>query len=94
MAHPLVSSSYTICNSPSPLVADIVYFDSLYIAVSLTILKRVYKRKNFTSLQTMFRSPLQLIWNLTFFDARELTLKKVMFFLTLLKIVRKNHLKP
>ena len=30
------------CNQPSPLLIDIVYFGPLCIAVSLTVLKRVY----------------------------------------------------
>ena len=42
--HPLggpVSGTDTICNNPSPPLADIVRFDPLRIAISLTVLKRV-----------------------------------------------------
>ena len=42
LAHCRVSSSDTICNSPNPLLADFVRFDSLRIAVSLMVLKHVY----------------------------------------------------
>ena len=39
LRHRLVSGSDTICNHPSPSLADIVRFDSLRIAISLTIFK-------------------------------------------------------
>jgi len=41
LVHRLMSSSDTICNSQSLPLTDIVYYGSLRIAVSLTILKRI-----------------------------------------------------
>ena len=43
LAHRPVSDSDTICKSQNPPLADIVRFGPLHIAVSLTILKHVYK---------------------------------------------------
>ena len=54
-----------ICNNPSPPLADIVRFDPLRIAVSLTVLKHVYLGEVSTPLKGTLRSPLQPMWDLT-----------------------------
>ena len=42
LTHRPVSGFNTICNSPNPPLANVVRFDPLRIAVSLTVLKRIY----------------------------------------------------
>ena len=61
----LGAGSDTICNSPSPLLADIFYFSPLRIVVSLMVLKCICWGEASTPLYGMFRSSLQPMWDLT-----------------------------
>ena len=54
LTHCPVSGSDTICNNPSPLLAYIVCFGPLRIAVSLTVSKCVYWRKVSTPYKKCF----------------------------------------
>ena len=44
LAHCSTSGSDIICNSPIPLLIDIVYFSLLHMIVNLTILEHIYQR--------------------------------------------------
>ena len=61
----LVSGSDTICNRPSLSLANIVRFGLLRINVNFMVLKRVCQGEFSKSLQEIFRSPLQPMWDLT-----------------------------
>ena len=60
LTHYLVPSFDTICNSPSPLLVDIVCFDPLHITVNLTVLKRIVRGFH------------TLIWNVLFFSPTDM----------------------
>ena len=68
LVHRPMSNFDIICNNSSPLLANIVCFDSLHIIVNLIVFKMHLLRKDFyifTPIQWMLRFPFYLMWDFT-----------------------------